>query len=195
MRELFKLSHEVSSLYQEMSDTFSDYQKKTGLTCTSGCGKCCLNPEVEATQLEMLPLAISFYERGIAEEMLEKLQTEKYQHCPLYIKYSLDGELGACSEYERRPTLCRVFGASSRIGKNGKELSVCKRIKEVKQEFYKKAEDLIEEAPLMGEWAKKISVLSYKYTKENFPIRVALVLALELVLNYHYYSSGENTLA
>lgn len=191
MRELRSLSHEVSSLYQMMSDTFSNYQKSTGLTCFNGCGKCCLNPEVEATPLEMLPMAMDFYDRGIAEVMLEKLQTEKPIHCPLYIRYSLDGNFGGCGEYTHRPTICRVFGASARIGKNGREMSTCKKIRENRPHEYQEAKLAINEAPLMGEWARKVSALSYELGKEMMPISIALTKSLELVLNYYYYTSLE----
>ena len=191
MRELRQLAQEVKIIFDEMSSTFSLYQKQTGLTCFAGCGKCCLNPDVHSSILEMLPMALDFYDRGIAEVMLEKLQTEKKNSCPLYLSYSLDGSFGGCSEYQNRPTICRVFGASARQGKGGRELSVCRKIKQNKIFEYQSASAQPEKAPLIEEWAKKITVLSYQYSSHFFPIGEALIKALEIVLTKSYYSESE----
>lgn len=191
MRELRQLAQEVTLIFDEMSSVFSQYQKDSGLTCFTGCGKCCLNPEVQASVLEMIPMALSFYDRGIAESMLEKLSIENKSSCPIYLSYSLDGSFGGCSEYLTRPTICRVFGASARNGKKGKELSVCRKIKENKIFEYQSALAQPDSAPLMEEWAKKITVLSYQYSSQILPIGQALTRALETVLTKAFYSSSE----
>lgn len=190
MRELRQLAQDVTIIFDEMSSVFSQYQKDSGLTCFAGCGKCCLNPDVQATVLEMLPMALDFYDRGIAESMLEKLSTEKKSSCPIYLSYSLDGSFGGCSEYRTRPTICRVFGASARQGKKGKELSVCRKIKENRVFEYQGASAQANSAPLMEEWAKKVTVLSYKYSSNFLPIGQALIEALEIVLTKSYYSDS-----
>lgn len=192
MKELRELSNQVLSIYEEMGETFSRFQKSIGLSCRTGCGECCLNPEVTASVLEMLPMAFDFLDRGIAESMLFDLETKNYPSCPLYKKLSSDGKKGMCSEYKTRPTLCRVFATGARIGKNGKELSVCKVIKEDHGEDYKKHPEYLNEAPLMSEWEKKVEVLSFYLGRDFFPIAEALKNALLLVLEYSFYISHDD---
>jgi Fe-S-cluster containining protein len=131
MQRLRELSRRVEAVYGEIATTFSAYQQQRGLNCRSGCGECCLQPTIEATELEMLPLALHLFDQGKAEQTLTQLEelTEP-QGCFFYQKLSFDGKQGQCSVYQQRPSICRLFGASGYRDKQGKtSLSVCKVIK------------------------------------------------------------------
>ena len=71
-----EFSRELQNIYDEMGKHFSEYQKSTGLHCLEGCGKCCTNPEVEASVLEMIPFALRMYDENRLDEWLEKLETK-----------------------------------------------------------------------------------------------------------------------
>ena len=99
----------LQKVYEEMSETFSDYQKSTGLSCLNSCGRCCLNPDVEASVLEMLPLALKIHDEGKTEEWFQKLENSTQEHCLLLVSTGETGQ-GYCSSYQERPSICRMFG-------------------------------------------------------------------------------------
>ena len=93
MLRLRELSRRVEAVYGEIAETFSDYQQRQGLQCRSGCGECCLAPTIEATVLEMLPLALHLFDQGKAEQTLSDLgQLTQQQSCVFYQKLSFDGK-------------------------------------------------------------------------------------------------------
>ncbi|MFZ9982304.1 MAG: hypothetical protein ACO3FI_09765, partial [Cyclobacteriaceae bacterium] len=65
------LVNQVRSLHAELDSEIRAFQNASGLHCLTGCGKCCLKPDIEATPLEFLPLAMSLYREGLAEEWLQ----------------------------------------------------------------------------------------------------------------------------
>ena len=185
-----QLVQDLQLFYNEMGRAFSDYQQSTGLTCASGCGKCCDNPEITANVAEMLPLAWDFYERGIAEEWLEKLSAAELPICPLAKFQSPDRMKGQCTEYQFRPSICREFGVSGHTKKDGKKvLSVCKYIKGDKASLLiDEAEKNPDNIPLMSDWTRRLSTLHPDLTNSYKPMGEAIKLALEKVLLYKHYS-------
>jgi len=84
--------------------------------------------QVEASPSEMLPLAAELYRRGEAEVWLEKLENAE-DVCVFFAKDPNSDWKGRCSVYPWRPSLCRLFGFSSRKNKNGRpELVKCSRM-------------------------------------------------------------------
>ena len=104
MQRLRELSRRVEAVYGEIATTFSAYQQQRGLHCRTGCGECCLQPTIEATVLEMLPLALHLFDQGKAEQTLTQLEelTEP-QGCFFYQKLSFDSKQGQCTVYQHRP--------------------------------------------------------------------------------------------
>lgn len=183
-RELAKL---VEAVYQESGDAFKSFQNQSGLTCISGCGACCLNPDVTATQLELLPYALYLIDHNLADMMLNKLENTDRSFCISYLMESEDGKKGKCGIYQYRPSLCRSFGASARINKKiEKEWMICKYIKEISKENISQTN--IEDAPIMGTFAAQIRTLDYELSKELLPINDALKKILEKLLFYHHFS-------
>jgi Fe-S-cluster containining protein len=196
MQGLRDLARLVESVYEDMEHTYSGYQRRTGLTCTHGCGACCNNPEVDATPLEMLPLALSFYDQGRAEEILESLQQYSGFSCFHFVRHSLDGTRGQCGVYQQRPSLCRMFGAAGVSSKQGQpRLSVCRTIKQDRPAAYEQALISVQSdpPPRMSDGKERVRQLDYALGKQDLPINQALKVALEKVLFTAWYSVDEQS--
>src|SRR4051794_2512683 len=100
-----EFSQDLLKIYDEMGKSFADYQKASGLHCLEGCGRCCVNPEVEASVFEMIPLALRMYDEGRLEEWLDKLENPPQDHCMLFQAHSDDLTLGQCGAYKERPAV------------------------------------------------------------------------------------------
>lgn len=193
MESLEHFANRLTDYYQEMGQAFSQYQASQHLPCLSGCGSCCLNPEVEASVYEMIPMALHFYTENRAEAFLGQLQESTAESCALYHRDTPDGEKGHCSEYHHRPTLCREFGVSGFAKKDGTPtLSVCKKIKAAHPDEFEKANRSIDAKliPMMAEWTMKLMQLRPELIQERKPINQALREALEKVLLYKYLSDS-----
>ncbi len=186
-----EFSENLQSIYDEMWKSFSEYQKASGLNCLEGCGKCCNNPEVEASVLEMLPLALRMYDSGELESWLEKLETTSQQHCLMYRPHSADGSLGQCSAYKERPSLCRMFGVSGFYNKHREvTLSVCKLIREKYPELTKTREgEVSDQTPMLVTWSYQLANLDSALIQDRMPINKAFRLALEKVAFYAQYQT------
>ena len=196
MQRLRELSRLVEAVYDELDHTYGAYVRKTGLSCRTGCGACCNNPEIEATALEMLPLALMIYDQGRAEQVLEELEQYSGFACYHFVRHSLDGEKGQCGVYQQRPAICRMFGAAGVSSKTGEtRLSVCKTIKQDRSEQYQATliTMLTEPPPRMSVGKEKVRSLDFELGKKDLPINQALKYALERVLFISYYSGDEQS--
>jgi uncharacterized protein len=173
-----KIIDDLLKLYLEMSQVFSKAQENSKVTCPAGCGFCCETPTVEASPLEMLPMAKSLIDQGLAEVYLERLQTEDTSRCMIYESHG--GKKGRCTQYATRPSLCRQFALAALIKKDGSAtLSICKELKET----YPFWVDLNpEDFPVMNEWTSKLMALHPDLLKHRQPISIALREALEKLM-------------
>lgn len=169
-----------------MGETFSHYQTKTGLTCPSDCGHCCTNPQVEASVLEMIPMALRIYDEGKLEEWVEILATSEQAHCLVHIQNGPNGR-GKCGLYEQRPSLCRMFGVAGYLNKHqAVTLSICKTIKEIHPTNVS-----TEDAPIMAHWSNRMATLDPQLFRDRLPINQALLRALEKVAFYSLLQEQE----
>lgn len=192
MQRLRQLSLEVETVFAEIGQSYAQYQRDRGLFCRSGCGECCLHPGIEATVLEMLPLAYSLLDEGHAETTLDALASHQQDGCFFYQRHSADGKMGQCSVYLKRPGICRLFGAAGYNGREGEvQLSVCKNIKADHPIAY--AETLIalesDPPPMIRNGKEQIRQIDYELGGMNYPINEAMRQALEKVLFEQYYAS------
>lgn len=197
MQRLRELSRRVEAVYGEMADTFSGYQQASGLSCRSSCGECCTQTTIEATVLEMLPLALHLFDQGKAEQTLTQLEElPEVSGCFFYQRLSFDGKQGQCTVYQQRPSICRVFGAAGYRDKQSKAaLSVCKTIKADHTEKYQQHLIMLGEQtpPMMMNAKEQVSQLDYELGSKHYPINHAMQHALEKVLFKSYYSSFDDT--
>ena len=165
---------------------------KTGIKCAKGCGRCCENPYVETTILEMLPLAIQLWKEKEAEGWLNKsLATHLTGPCIFYKPDPLIAGKGRCSIYSLRPLICRLSGFSAAVDKHGKpELVTCPTIKQWQPREYEKAQKLVESGlpiPQLRDFALAAYQLDPALGKDRLPINIAIKDALEKVGLYFYY--------
>ena len=172
----------LQKVYEEMSSTFSAYQSGTGLHCLSGCGRCCMNPEIEASVLEMILFALKVYDLGELDEWLSKLESPR-PYCILYAEGETPGK-GSCSSYQERPSVCRMFGVAGTFNKH-REIthSICKYIKEA----YPEGATPTHETPLIPVWAAKLAALDPELVTKKLPINQAIKKALEKIALYAQY--------
>jgi Fe-S-cluster containining protein len=191
MQRLKQLSLQVETVFADIGQSYAQYQRDRGLFCRSGCGECCLHPGIEATVLEMLPLAYSLIEQNEAERTLDALAEQQQDGCFFYQRHSADGKMGQCSVYQKRPGICRLFGAAGYNGREGEvQLSVCKNIKADHPVAY--ADTLIalesDPPPMIRNGKEQIRQIDYELGGINYPINEAMRQALEKVLFEQYYA-------
>jgi Fe-S-cluster containining protein len=183
LKKYKELSIEVESLLQAVELESKVFFEKNNISCAPGCGKCCSNPEIEATALEMLPLAMHFLKSNRAEEMLDLLNNSERDYCLFYNHQQDNKAIGACTAYEHRPSLCRLFGAF----KMGDRYSVCGVIKESHAPEVKKMLEDKPPATSINLWAMKLFNLDPELGRVALPINLALKNILEkLVSVYHF---------
>lgn len=193
MQQLRDTASRLMILNDEIAQTYSRYQNDRKLFCRSGCGQCCLHPGIEASVLEMLPLALHLYDTGLAESTLDALQQHDQDQagCFFYQASSEDRKSGHCGVYPYRPAVCRMFGAAGYRGREGEVLlSVCKVIRADAPEAVIATEQSLssETPPMMRNHKAQIAQLDYELSKENMPIKRATAAALEKVLTKAYYA-------
>lgn len=173
----------LQKVYEEMSATFSAYQSGTGLNCLSGCGRCCMNPEIEASVLEMIPFALKVYDQGQLDDWLLKIESNPRPYCILFQDGEIPGK-GACQSYNERPSVCRMFGVAGTLNKH-REIthSICKYIKEA----YPEGAIPSEKTPLIPVWSARLASLDPELVTKKFPINVAIKKALEKIALYAQY--------
>lgn len=178
----------LQKLYGEMSSAFSEYQKNTGMDCLSGCGRCCLNPEVEASAYEMVPLAYKIFKEGKLEKWLLKLEETNQNFCILLEVSGSEGQ-GRCSSYNERPSVCRMFGVAGYFNKDHqKTLSICKYIKDAHQELVTQITPS-DATPVIAEWMVKLATLEPNLIQDKKSINEAIKEALQKVALYAQYHS------
>ena len=179
---LRSFSHDLMALYAEMGVAFADTQKRSGLGCPTGCGYCCKTPTVEATAMEMIPMALALFDQGRAEEVYDRIQFEGPETCIMY--QDKGGKFGQCTQYTTRPSLCRLFGVAGFYTKtHAKELSICKELKATYPEH--SSLDVFELQPaMMSDWSTRLISIHPEMLQERLPISIALGKALEKVMLY-----------
>ena len=179
----------VKKVYASLDNAIAQLQQDSGLHCLSGCGECCKKPDIEATPLEFLPLALQFYDEGRAEIALEEIRQSKSTLCYVFRPHVTNFG-GLCNEYPHRGLICRLFGFTARRNKEGQsELVTCKLIKEQQKELYEQVVTDIrsgKKVPVMSDYYTRISNIDPSLT-QFYPINEAMAKAIETVLHYYAY--------
>lgn len=179
-----EFSHNLQKVYHDIDEVFSKFQKQSNLPCLSKCGNCCSNPEIEATPLEMVPLALKILDQGHLDQWYERLLDAEGKSCLMYNGSS-------CEEYGQRPSLCRMFGVAGYYNKQHEiTLSICKLIKEeYPDETAKALTKPFGEVPVISHWTSKLQSLDPKLVESRQPINMALKSALEKVALWSQYNA------
>jgi Fe-S-cluster containining protein len=179
----------VQRVYTKLDREISKVQLESGMHCLSGCGECCKKPDIDATPLEFLPLALKLYDDGKAESFLEELQNNSSSTCHVFRPYVTNFG-GLCNEYPYRGLICRLFGFTARRDKEGKpEIVTCKLIKTHQEKEYQQAIDNIKNGkriPIMSEFYTRLASIDPSLA-QFYPINKAMEVAVETVLHYYAY--------
>ncbi len=187
-----QLVHDIEDVYLTLDKEIATFKKHSGLGCKSGCGKCCLKPDIEATILEFIPFAYHLYKQGKAIEWLENPVLNN-SLCAI-LDSSLSG-VGHCTSYAYRGMICRLFGFSAKLNKYGhKELITCQVIKtEQPGAFLTAYTETVagNPVPLMRDYYMKMYAIDWELSQKFYTINTAIRKAIETVLHYYAYREEE----
>ncbi len=180
------LAAEARAAFEALDAQTAALQRSTGLSCASGCGLCCLNPAVETSVLEMLPMAQELHRRGEAGAWIARLRAPgEGKLCPVYEPAPGESERGRCGMYALRPPVCRLYGFAGRLDRHRRpELVVCPEHEHATPELAERARALVEAGlplPLFATATIQLAALDPALGAERMPIGRALLRALELV--------------
>jgi len=190
------LIQDIKTYLTEISEYQTELMASAGFGCIEECGACCKSPQVEATPAEMLPLATELLKDPNWQKTLETLQSAEAP-CIFYRPTSPDGEMGRCSVYQMRPSICRLFGASAQKRKDGTlEFSTCVKQKKYFAAAIQNANKNINEkkdVTTMQDFGQKLKMqlLSYPNLAEPLPINQAAAKAMEHLAFYQQYKDED----
>jgi Fe-S-cluster containining protein len=178
------LADRVLSVYGEIDGQVSAFRRATGLCCPPGCGNCCTSDNVEATVIEMLPVAQELFRRGEAEKWLERVAiSDGKRACVFYAPDSVVPGNGRCCFYAWRPPVCRLFGFAAVKNKYGKQIfAPCVRQKEMVPLAVERALMAVltgQAVPGFANFSLQIVGLEPALGTRPLPINRAVELALE----------------
>lgn len=178
---------QLFEVYADLDHQIAEFKKRTGIECLRGCTVCCATAKfVEASIFEMLPLSLHFWEEGRAAEILEKLEGIHPEAPCILLNPNAPEELsGGCSYYRFRPLVCRLFGFSATVDKNGRPMiALCQPLKDLHSGIAEQLDQKIREDlpfPLTADFARKVGMIHPRLGQEKYPVNIALLEALELV--------------
>lgn len=180
----------VEELFDQLEQEGTQFQKKSGLGCVAGCGKCCNYPDIEASPLEFLPWAFHLFLNGEAEKTLDSLKNSVFTSCSIYKPSSIIDK-GSCGNYKYRGLICRLFGFAANTDKYGNlRLATCKIIKEGQTEKYNSTSEAIAKGlnvPIFTEYYMQLNQIDFRMGNIIVTVNKALEMALEEVLQYYAY--------
>lgn len=181
----------VMQAYSQIDQQISEFQAATQLQCPAGCGRCCENPYVETTLLEMVPLAVELFRRGEAVEWFNKAaeanelnKLNEPSACLFYKPDPLIPGNGRCQVYFWRPAVCRLFGYATVTDREGQPaFAACVRHKAEFPEVIGKIQEAIANGLPAPSFAlsQQIAHLAPHLSTQRMPIYQALKAALEWV--------------
>lgn len=194
---LSEKSQAVLDLFEDLDSEAKQFTAEANLSCLSGCGFCCADPQISASTQEFLPLAFDLYEKGLAEATLVGIESAtEAGKCVVYRPQSKDGSKGFCGNYSKRGLICRLFAASARRDRLGKKaLIVCKILKEERPDDIQRVTSRINEdmdIPLATGYYTRLADIDEALCHQH-PINRAISLALEAVLRFKFYDSEIQT--
>jgi uncharacterized protein len=193
---LAKKSELVLKLFEELDEQTSIFAADSGFKCKPGCGECCVYPKIHATILEFIPFAYKMYLEGKATGLLETLKNRdaEFSSCLIFNPIRLNSSNGSCSSYSSRGLICRLFGYSGNLNKDGAyNIITCGIIKTENPAFFNSAESIragSKNLPVASEYYSKLQTIDLSLAMETYPVNVAIRKALEYTLAYYAYRTS-----
>lgn len=184
----------IEEVFALLTQEMSMFQGWSGLTCKSGCGKCCNKADIEATVLEFLPLAHSLFLLNQCEEWLTRIQEKQSVLCILF--ESKDNGNGSCTDYHHRGLICRLFGFSARTNKYAQlEFVSCQTIKTEQITAFTETSRKVQQGEfvvVMNHYYMRLHAIDRDLARDFYPINEAIKRAIETVLHYYAYKNLES---
>ncbi|MEE4134868.1 MAG: hypothetical protein V2I32_02230 [Desulforhopalus sp.] len=177
------LAAEVLLIYAELDAQVAGFATASGLRCPQGCGECCGSEKVEATVLEMLPLAFALFADGQAELLIKRLEKVNGRGECLLHRPDLAGPgAWSCTCYSYRAVVCRLFGFAGNLDRTGvPRLALCRVIRQADlsgEHPLSLTEEVLALMPLFSEAGMRITALHPGLGTIRLPINSALLEAL-----------------
>ena len=100
---------QLETLYALSDRAVAEFQLKCGLRCPAGCGRCCLDGDIQVSVTEMLPMAHAMFCDGTAARWLDRLLAASGSApCIIYRQEPEQNIPGHCRYYQWRPLVCRL---------------------------------------------------------------------------------------
>ena len=184
---------ELKAFYVELEAKISIARKSCSFHCFEGCGACCYSPSknLEVTLFEAIPMAQAIIESGEHEAVLASLEEGDCAErpCLFYVKNSPDGKMGACTNYQTRPHICRLFGSSVKnMSTESRVPIVCKELKALHFDDVAKLTKLRNLLPIAGQTSAKARAFNPILSSELLPLNEAVKRALYYLLMRMDYS-------
>jgi len=189
-------SRKVEELFHLLEEEISQLKEETGVHCIENCIYCCTTPKIMATSLEFYPLAENLYKTGQAEQVLEMIHnSENRTSCPLLNSVSIGGSRIGCTQYEKRGMICRLFTYNYTTDKHGlRKISACKAMKLAQPDEIRKTNEILKEKPIgprASGYYSQLQTIDFIEGQNLYPIRDAIIVAIENVLTYYHYKGDE----
>ena len=186
MKSLPQKVQQVKKVYERLDAHIDRLQQTSGLRCISGCGQCCKKPDIEASPVEFLPMALDWFDQDIHWDQYEQLQTKTEPTCFVFRPH-VTSFGGLCDAYPNRGLICRLFGYSARLNKEEqKELVTCKILKDEMPHEVSRASEAGKELPVMIHYHSRMSSIDIQLN-DRMPINLAMQKAIETVAAYYAY--------
>lgn len=186
MKTLPQKVQAVMRVYSALDQQIDKLQNSTGMHCPKGCGQCCKKPDIEAAPIEFLPLALAWLDEGTLWEHHEALQKKEDSLCYVF-RPQITSFGGLCNAYRHRGLICRLFGYSARLDKDGnKELVTCKKIKEEQPDAITNTAHHLKAIPVMTHYYSRMASIDLQLN-DRMPINQAMIKAIETVGAYYAY--------
>ena len=183
----------VERLFYKLEQETAQFEKSSGLSCVSGCGRCCTFPNIEASPIEFLPWAFHLFLSGEAENTLRLINKTKTSTCLIYKPLSIVDQ-GRCGNYKYRGLICRLFGFAANKDKLGDlRLATCKIIKNGQSLNYNTTSEAILKGlyvPIFTDYYMQLNQIDFNLRHIILPVNKALKMALEEVLHYYAYRTS-----
>ncbi len=178
---------QVLNIYRDVDKETLRFARLTHISCPPLCGLCCQSPKVEASVLEMLPLAVKLWSERkgmIYLENIEKGYLKK--RCFFFTPDPQRILQGRCGIYQWRPLICRLFGFSVNKNKYGLyAYSGCRTINQALAEERPDLKKLTQSKirfTTMADFTMRLSGISTSsYDIKPLAINTAIKFALEKV--------------
>lgn len=186
MKTIVQKVNAVKKVYAQLDKQIDALQQASGLHCPSGCGQCCKKADIECTPVEFLPMALDWLDEGVLWDKYEEIKKQESTLCLVY-RPSVTSFGGLCNNYPNRGLICRLFGYSARVNKEGeKEMVTCKILKEEQKtalDFIANNEKIM---PVMTHFSSRMASIDLQLN-QHMPINQAVLMAIETVGAYYAY--------